>query len=444
MRVRRLVTAGLAAALLCAVLPAVAYADDGRLVVDNAGNNGAVTGRVERSEPGSALIEIHNSHEFWTTIDLRGGTGVTLRPGPLPRGGPYAALGVLAPGESATWEATWNPRQAAQVSVLTTPYLLQTTAGGLAAALTVLTVVADVVTAGVPAAGRVGAGAEALRQAAALVGQLLGNDLATLVSVEGLTSGKLGQALFELLGDAQQVEVLREALGLFGVTASTAALTRLRDWLPAVSLLRRTLDLGWALLSGTSSGGVLFASAGTAALLPATAPPTTVRPTTVPPTTARPTAAPPGTATPTTAPPGAHPVTVRRTVTVGAAQPWTDSGVDVAAGDHLYIEGSGVIRIAGSDPGKETNGRTVGAAPPGYDAAPHGFTAPGVQRYGMVARIGGGAPFDVLASVSQTSTGSGRLSIGVNDDTFGDNAGAWQAAVKVCRGGTLDSCVTSS
>lgn len=435
---------GVVVAALSVLSPAAASADDGRLSVDGSGSNGAVIGQLQDSRPGFATITIRNTNEFWTTTDISV-TGVALTPGPPLGGGVYAQLGLIAPGETAVWTATWNPRQAAQVFVRTTPYIDQTDAGPLAAGLTILTIVTDVLTEIYPQVGRVVARAEALTEAVALIEPLFG-DLNATVSIEGLTSGAVDEALWNLLEDDQKVEVLREALGLFRVTASTDRLRQLNGWIPVVKLSYRTLLLASALLTGTSSGGVLFDSDGTAALPATSIVPTSITPTQLPGQGQVPTTPPrlSTTATPTTSPPPSVAMPRDRTITVPAGQPWTDTGIDIVAGEHLYIVGSGVITIAGSDPGKYTNGDTVGASPAGYCSAAKTFTAPGRQCFGMVARISTGPPFDVLASVSWTADSSGRLFIGVNDDEFGDNAGSWQASVRVCQGRSLGECVTAS
>jgi hypothetical protein len=431
-------------AVTVAATVAPARADDGRLTVDQSGANHALIARLVDSRPGSARIEIENTNAFFTTADVQV-TGVTLVPGPVP-GGVWAELGVIAPGETATWSATWNPRLASQVFVRTTPYLLQTDAGGLAAAFTVLSIVGDVVLEQLPVRGqRVVHSAKALREAAGIITPLF-TDLGGTVNVEGLASGALAMEVLEILGDPTKAELLRQALDLFGVTVSTNTLKELLHWVPAVELGHKTLRLATALITQTSSGGAVFASAGTQ--VPEATTPDLPTPTPSP--EGRPSPKP--TPNPVTEPPirattdpsgldGGSPQIRAATVAVPAVQQWTDSGVDLAAGDHLYIVGSGTIKIAGSDPGKHTNGDTVGAAPVLTCSAEHTFTAPGRQCYGMIARIGSGAPFDVLASVSLTADSAGRLFLGVNDDVFTDNSGSWIADVRACHGGTLHACV---
>jgi hypothetical protein len=110
------------------------------------------------------------------------------------------------------------------------------------------------------------------------------------------------------------------------------------------------------------------------------------------------------------------------TVSVPAAQPWTDTGVDVAAGSTVSISASGVIKIAGSDPGKTPNGT------PGCVATP-AYVAPNLTCYILLARIGSGAPRQVGSSDSFLVPTAGRLFLGVNDEVFADNSGAWTVNV---------------
>ena len=431
------------ALLVAAPLPAVSYASAGEMTADNGGANGAVRGEAIGSKPGSAQLVLHNEHEFWTTIDLPTLSGVTLQPGAPELGGPYAALGVIPPKDTASWQAKWNPRQTVQVYAVTTPYIAHTKAGPLAAGLTFLTIIAELVPGYDKAKQAVGA-APNLLNAYTLARQYMGDDLDRLVTIEGLTSGRFGEALWAGLRAPQKVEVLRQALELFGVTVSTATLKQLLTTISIIKMSQIAFDLAWTLGTQTSTGGVVFSSLGTGGAVTST-------------TTRRPPASSKLTTTLSTVSPAVRPTAIssvpkqtsvdtatvirRQTVAVPAASPWTDSGVDVAAGDHLYIKGSGVIQVAGSDPGKEPNGRTVGN-PPQLCTAASGFNEPGLECHALLARIGQQHAFAVLAAVSQTVTTSGRLYLGVNDDDFSDNSGSWRADVKVCRGGSLQHCVS--
>ena len=130
---------------------------------------------------------------------------------------------------------------------------------------------------------------------------------------------------------------------------------------------------------------------------------------------------------------------VRQTVDVPAAQPWTDTGLDIGAGSTVHIAASGTIKIAGSDPGKQPGGETPGTAPSVYTATSD-YTAPGFPCYSLIVRIGEGAVSEVAAGTTLKTDTAGRLYLGVNDNVFGDNSGSWQADIVICPGDATDSC----
>jgi hypothetical protein len=127
--------------------------------------------------------------------------------------------------------------------------------------------------------------AESLRNAALLIRQMLGDDVAGLLTVEGMTSGAFGSAFLEALKEPAKVEVLRQALELVGVTVGTQAVEALLTWVNVLRMSALVIELGWTIASGTSSGGLLFSSFPT----PLPAQPTTSPD--VPTTTAAPAAA---------------------------------------------------------------------------------------------------------------------------------------------------------
>ncbi len=122
-------------------------------------------------------------------------------------------------------------------------------------------------------------------------------------------------------------------------------------------------------------------------------------------------------------------------VSVPASQPWTDTGIDIPAGSLVQITGSGRIRIAGSDPGKYPDGRTFDYEQPGTECGA-GWVLQNAACWSLIGRIGAaGAGFPVGLSTSFTATTGGKLYLGVNDNVFGDNSGAWSAAVSFARPG---------
>jgi hypothetical protein len=131
---------------------------------------------------------------------------------------------------------------------------------------------------------------------------------------------------------------------------------------------------------------------------------------------------------------GARPVLADAgaTVSVSGTVPWTDTGLSVSSGDTISITASGTIFIAGSDPGKTPSGA------PGCTAAnspTDTWVAPGLTCWSMIGRIGDNTAFEVGTGTSFTAASSGELFLGVNDDFFGDNAGAWTADITITSGG---------
>ena len=113
------------------------------------------------------------------------------------------------------------------------------------------------------------------------------------------------------------------------------------------------------------------------------------------------------------------------TFVVPATQRWTDTGIDVHAGDTITIDAYGTVRLSAdpndvSDPLGSHLGRRAANAP--LRDSPAGA---------LVARIGNAT---ILIGDHRTLTRypfSGRLSLGVNDDHLNDNSGQYTASVNV-------------
>jgi Ca2+-binding EF-hand superfamily protein len=116
-----------------------------------------------------------------------------------------------------------------------------------------------------------------------------------------------------------------------------------------------------------------------------------------------------------------------RTVMVSARQAWTDSGIDVRAGDRISVSPTGVIRYAPSqgdrvDPAGGANNATA--------AAPR----PDLPIGALIGRVGNGQPFLIGRGLEALPiTSSGRLYLGTNDDILTDNDGQFRAVVTVTR-----------
>jgi hypothetical protein len=130
------------------------------------------------------------------------------------------------------------------------------------------------------------------------------------------------------------------------------------------------------------------------------------------------------------APPGA--VSVR----VSANAPWTDTGINLRVGDSLTVTASGLI-------GVEAGGRIPPKAPGGF--APNctaatsfygvrfgALPAPQLPCWSLIGRVGAnGMVFEVGVNKTFRAGSGGRLLLGINDDSFAGNSGAWTAVVTV-------------
>src|ERR1700730_19012487 len=111
------------------------------------------------------------------------------------------------------------------------------------------------------------------------------------------------------------------------------------------------------------------------------------------------------------------------TVSVPAIQPWNDTGVFINAGDSVSITATGIIKIAGSDPGKTPAGA------PGCITEDDTWLADGLTCWSLIGRIGDNPAFEVGDGTSFTATSSGELFLSVDDNYFPDNSGAWTATI---------------
>ena len=112
-------------------------------------------------------------------------------------------------------------------------------------------------------------------------------------------------------------------------------------------------------------------------------------------------------------------------ITVSATTPWTDSGIDVIAGDVISFSIAGTVSL-GDD-------RSLGAEGD-LDAVARAPRRPMPDRPAgaLIGRIGT-SPDDTFFIGAERLPfrvrTSGRLYLGVNDDTLDDDDGAFQVAV---------------
>ena len=112
-------------------------------------------------------------------------------------------------------------------------------------------------------------------------------------------------------------------------------------------------------------------------------------------------------------------------VVVDSSVRWTDTGINVRAGQTLVFDADGQIRMSnnGNDfavAGGATSGRRAANSP--VPSAPAG---------GLIARIGNRAPVYVGDRRALRAPASGRLYLGVNDDYLADNEGQYRVTIDV-------------
>jgi len=122
---------------------------------------------------------------------------------------------------------------------------------------------------------------------------------------------------------------------------------------------------------------------------------------------------------------GGRPFGMReRTAIVNANAPWTDTSVDVRAGQTIYFEATGEIRW----------GRDRRDGPEGENNSPRNPKRPMPNRSaaGLIGKIGRDSADYFFIGAEQGPIRvrtTGRLYLGVNDDFFNDNSGTFRVVV---------------
>ena len=111
-----------------------------------------------------------------------------------------------------------------------------------------------------------------------------------------------------------------------------------------------------------------------------------------------------------------------RELNVAARMPWTDTGVQVRAGQTLYFTADGEVRW-GPDRRDGPEGERNSPRNPGRPIP----SRPGAA---LIGRIGDDAPFFIGNDQGPIRVrSSGPLYLGINDDVFEDNSGAFKVIV---------------
>ena len=112
-----------------------------------------------------------------------------------------------------------------------------------------------------------------------------------------------------------------------------------------------------------------------------------------------------------------------REVMVTAREPWTDTGIDVRAGQSIYFAASGETRWGPN--------RRDGAAGESNSPVNRGRPLPDRPAAALIGRIGDGNDIFFIGDDTGAfrARGTGRLYLGINDDVFTDNTGSLRVAV---------------
>jgi hypothetical protein len=122
-----------------------------------------------------------------------------------------------------------------------------------------------------------------------------------------------------------------------------------------------------------------------------------------------------GTAGQTTLAPGA--------IRVEASTPWTDTGIDVRAGDVIAFQGTGEVAFGQSD------GMTAGVDGKSDTRSPN-YPVSVMPVGGLIGKVGNSAPFPIGGNQQGIRMPTnGRLMLGVNDNELHDNSGFFSVVV---------------
>jgi hypothetical protein len=115
---------------------------------------------------------------------------------------------------------------------------------------------------------------------------------------------------------------------------------------------------------------------------------------------------------------------------VPANKEWTDSGIDLLAGDSLRIRADGTIHYTSTKTcgpnGGERDWKDMLRALPVNDAGRGALV-------GLIGQAGVATPFYIGAEAEFKVEKSGRLFLGINDDAYDNNSGRFRARIEIVR-----------
>jgi hypothetical protein len=109
-------------------------------------------------------------------------------------------------------------------------------------------------------------------------------------------------------------------------------------------------------------------------------------------------------------------------------RPWTDTGVDLNAGEAVSVNASGNISFSRGGQAIGPQGDQPSCAVYRNPRVP--YLARNLRCHSLIGRIGpAGAFFQLGSSTQFRAPVAGRLYLGVNDNFFPDNSGSWTAVI---------------
>jgi hypothetical protein len=114
---------------------------------------------------------------------------------------------------------------------------------------------------------------------------------------------------------------------------------------------------------------------------------------------------------------------------VGADKAWLDTGLDLIPGDHVTITGEGTVQYAPNQTGPEGLQRS-------WRDLARSLPVNGAGQGALIGRIGGdvAVPFLIGANREITSNQTGRLFLGINQESGGTGEGSFSVKVQVVPG----------
>jgi hypothetical protein len=111
-------------------------------------------------------------------------------------------------------------------------------------------------------------------------------------------------------------------------------------------------------------------------------------------------------------------------IVVPGNQPWVDTGIQVNAGDQVTIRVAGQVSTVQGAAAVGPEGKTGQTSDK--------YPMPTMQAGALIGRVGTGQPFSIGSQQTPIQMQSGgTLQLGINDDFFGDNTGAFAVTVRV-------------